>query len=1367
MVPQPGSSPPLSPLSSSTSSLPSTPAQDYAHIVRSLQRRSQDRLLQDDNLSNPAKSTQPVSHDLEADLRLAAELGQALLRDKTQLQQRVELTEKSRAKMLDRLTHSVKENDRLQRRLEETVGSLEQADASNRALLVSLEEDRKTISRLSVDSAKLVSTTSALQALKRQHEDTLEELSAERRRADAAEAKSKKLGERTAELEVRLKKALEDLEELRQDKVLRSRKSHDALAKARARYARDGGLAAKEPLAGVEGLSENTEAKELLKMVETLVSENTLLRSESMELHGLLEMSRDEQVDLRSAMAEQAGFPEEEEDQLLAEAALPTHRRHHSLASNFSGPLFPHCDSVVSPSVSQALTDYDLSRRPLSPGSTRATSFNRSWAQSASLSGSHRAVDLSRTFSASSFGSEDQAAIASQLQFAGVDPRTRQNSRRRPPPAASSSTGVLNGGKVPLGGRGHTRRAMSVDVTPYIRTGTESAPTSPRLDFSPVTRPASIFSNASEDPDPATRSRRHHRPLSLSLGPSLFPQVLEDADSHPPPISPFTRQPSQRRRPSQHAGPRLSRSPDRPVVTVDSGTQTTPPATPAQPSSHLHRSETAGTPHRGLSFASSRSSSPHPGPAPSSTSISEVSEDRSFELQASPGGSGAPTSLQTQVEQRTAALGQLIEHVSKLLSRVQAADIATQEKRLKKQNLPGGDVKHLAQANLRDLVNDIDGVRQHFRRVVELERATHAKKLQSGQPDDTASTNPNDSLVSRRDFVSLVKLLRDLLYETTRLRSIVNRVQLEPSLAPTMKELDVPTVLDPDHASGGAAGASKGAPTSGGLLAPLSRLFGATLSPDEPSLSHRSSMAQLRPPPPKRGGSSTVSTATVNVEFGSGGVRQASSTAPSSEAPGSSGNPLRASLVPPRPSLPAKAQVKRDISSIFAGASTRSSTLPAGPEPWVVVSPTSGASVSPSPLSGPSPIPAPATRLASAATAASSYLPFSRYLSSCRPAMSSTTNAVLDSLPHAPPSHSASSSAAAAAQGYSDPPPTLLERQLRPRGLSDSSIRSTFISHSHGGGGSGVALRAANPHHRLISPAGLALSSESTRAVAVAAAVVDGLGTSPGRGSDWSAVSGADQGGGGAGLGAMDALRGQLSEGSSSSSILGGAGAAAAAAAAGEEGKSISRRPSTAKLLQLRPKPSKSRLNSTNSATTLLLSVSPISTAPPVPPLPSFTSDTAILSTSSAATSDSTLLRHQAAPPSRADLLPSTSAGAGAEPISIAGPTPRESFGSTEEEEEGGGGGGGIATSPTPPTSGAGGGAGNGGAAGLFGTMVASAFESIAGPVSSAGVLGASSGSGSGGGGGGMGQVRREGKIGSVGGGGMAAESWREKGRFG
>lgn len=134
---------------------------------------------------------------------------------------------------------------------------------------------------------------------------------------------------------------------------------------------------------------------------------------------------------------------------------------------------------------------------------------------------------------------------------------------------------------------------------------------------------------------------------------------------------------------SQSRSPRLSRGP---AELVDATTQTTPPATPPRPRTPLSRTEV--------------------GHDPSSTAFPDLQAQLSRNVSASPSSQHSslhvPTPAATS-ETRTAALGQLIEHVSKLLLRVQAADIATQEKRLRKQQL-AGDVRFLAQANLKDLV---------------------------------------------------------------------------------------------------------------------------------------------------------------------------------------------------------------------------------------------------------------------------------------------------------------------------------------------------------------------------------------------------------------------------------------------------------------------------------------------------------------------------------------------------------------------------------------------------------------------------------------------------------------------------------------
>ncbi|GAA5854023.1 hypothetical protein JCM9279_003766 [Rhodotorula babjevae] len=1320
----PASSPPTSPPFSASSPLaPPSPSpahhqqyhqDDYAHIVRSLQRRSTDRV----SLAALASSSSPTSSSrtlqdsapvpaLEADLRLAAQIGQTLLSDKTALQARLDAAERAKTKLLDRLTASVKEGNGLQRRLEETVANLENADASNRALLVSLEEDRKTISRLSSDAGRSVQAHAQLSALQRAHDDLRQELAAERRRADAADAKARKLAERATELEERLRRATADLEEMRQDKVLNARRSLDALNRARAAagsHSSAGSSSAKPGLPRVGALalttadgssssgggtvieaqlSDNPEAKELLRMVETLARENTLLRSESMELRGLLDDSRDEQCDLRSAMALGEREPLHEED----ERALNE--------GDGGGFDAPRRLSLASPSVPQQDSPVLDEDRAAGPSSAAVDASFPSWTSSASLAQSHssRAAELSRTLSAGSSSSLGAAAAG------GVDePQSRRiGVGARPPPVTSASTGALGMDRRPAGraARGHSRRAMSMDVTPQVKSFIGSAPTSPRIDeYSPSTRPASIFSNASEDVEP--RPRRHHRPLSLSLGPSVFPLVPED-DQDSGLVSPFTRQPanSHRRRSSQApslAGlglglasprpasrPRRSRSPER----VEMATQTTPPPRAAamrapSPPRVLSPSPGPSTP-RSRSPRLSRSPSPRLGPAPSSSS-----SVHSAEAPAQP----AVERPNSRAEQRTAALGQLIEHAAKLLGRVQGADIATQEKRLRKQNLPG-DVRHLAHANLRDLVNEIDSVRTHFRRVVELERAAQAR---SSSPSSSAHGPPalDTSLVTRRDFVSLVKLVRDLLFESSRLRTLVNRVQLDPALASSLKDLDVPDAIDaldaqrsrtgPGSAQPSAASSwssSAAAATAGGLLAPLSRLFGAAPDSAEQhsALAHKASTAQLRPPMAKRGGSSTVSTATVNVEFGSGQVRQAESA----------GSPVGPPLVSPSSSAggaattgrssskPRQAQVKRDLASIFAGASSRSTAGEQHPH-------LSSSSLAGHHQTTAAPIPrahehalgagAPAGRLATSAfSSAASYIPFGRLLSSYRPALSSTTNAVLDSMPHSSSSgaNGARHPSASASSATDERPPTLLERQLRPRGLSDSSIRSTFVAH-------------ANPHHRLVTAAGLALSAEPARATAVARATAADPDAALGASSLGTSV-------GAAGAGAMDALRVQLDE-----AALGlGLGV-------GPGGRSVSRRPSAA---QLRARASSSRLRESSSAPGH-------ADVPLVPPLPQVM---VVPTSSSAATSESSLSLLGSPPLASPSSTTATTTTAMTQPISIS-PSSASSLGAAA-----------ASLSQSQSSSGLAAGAGPGaGASGLLGSLASSAFGSLAKQATGAGM---------------------------------------------
>lgn len=560
--------------------------------------------------------------------------------------------------------------------------------------------------------------------------------------------------------------------------------------------------------------------------------------------------------------------------------------------------------------------------------------------------------------------------------------------------------------------------------------------------------------------------------------------------------------------------------------------------------------------------------------------------------------------------------------------------------------------------------------------MVELERAAQHRDHTPTVRHDLSGRN-DISLVTRRDFVSLVKLLRDLLSETSRLRQLVNRVQLEPALAQRLSELDVPGAVDAGTASEPKATRPAAAEAAATLLAPLSRLLGVA-SPEQASSSTadsaRPNLAQSR-----RGGSSTVSTAPINVEFGGGGMRPAPSSTLSPDSVASRRGPPTGAGAHPR-------QVRRELSSIFAGATT-STRRAQSPGPGV--------------RSREIPAPAAATTstsrfVSAAASAATSYMPFSRILSSYRPVMSSTANAVIDSIPSAPPVLDSPFDEDDENGGAYSPPSTLLERQLRPRGLSDSSVRSTFVTHA--------GHTRPNPHHRIVTAAGLALSSEATPVPIVVAPA----GVSVDEASYNAAIALSSSP---ASLGAaMSALRQKLEEDDADT------------AAALAEGKTISRRASRA---HLRGRASSSRLRESS---TIASSSSP---PPPVPPLPPPLSNDLKLSTSTATSDSSLSLNNHADANSSSNPTVSVQAPntppAPTAPISISPSSTRPGI-----------------PAPKPPKD------STASSSSLFGTVVSSAFGSLIG-------------GGGGGGGGGAGDLKRASVLGAP----HGAESFRERGRLG
>jgi len=377
-------------------------------------------------------------------------------------------------------------------------------------------------------------------------------------------------------------------------------------------------------------------------------------------------------------------------------------------------------------------------------------------------------------------------------------------------------------------------------------------------------------------------------------------------------------------------------------------------------------------------------------------------------------------------EGRSGVLTALVEHLAKILAKLRSADIATLNKRLKKQHLPG-DVSHLSRSTMRMLQNDVAEFRSAFKGVLDVH-------------------------VNRREFSLLLKLLKDVFGELVELQAVVNDVTIDPSLA---KKLQKEAYRDEE---------SEEAKQKGGLgwiAAPITKFFVTPAQEEvDPAKQDRAGIPRMDRSKlqagtikaPKLQASTSATTTHVSVEFGGAGIVRRATPAnapavvdalppspdPSGAAPMAQPAPVgggESLMPPPRPSgtlRPQKSRANRnELLGIFAGAST-GRVSPSNN--WVVVPPGQ---------SSISPIPPRQLRAAS-----------SQYFgdrtvrardaqdTASRKKLSSAVDAVIDRTAEQIDDQDPMT------VGSYEPP--LLERTLRPRGLSDSSIRSTFISHEVG-----------------------------------------------------------------------------------------------------------------------------------------------------------------------------------------------------------------------------------------------------------------------------------------------------------------------------
>ncbi|QRV87336.1 hypothetical protein RhiJN_15354 [Ceratobasidium sp. AG-Ba] len=336
------------------------------------------------------------------------------------------------------------------------------------------------------------------------------------------------------------------------------------------------------------------------------------------------------------------------------------------------------------------------------------------------------------------------------------------------------------------------------------------------------------------------------------------------------------------------------------------------------------------------------------------------------------------------------------EHLAALLNRLQHADVRGLSARLKRQHLAGADLSHISRSTLRTIAADV--------------------KTELGNTRG-----------------ALGRTIRDMLGEIITLRGVVNDVVLDSAaVARVREEAFAGTTMAPTEEAGGLISiVERGRQTLlrsqssavGWISAPISKLWNATAEGGQEGAGLAGGKKRLAP---RVAPAIATSTTTVNVEFASTGTRRAVSTmivAPDTIAPPPV--PVPEPVVGrsrSRGPIGDRDLRKEHLRGIFVGSQAAKARDRDRSESWVILPSVNSRKTNQAILvdtSGDATIRARERR------------------------MSRNVDAVVD---------------IQALQGPGQQ--QLLERTLRPRGLSDSSIRSTFIAHGTAAGANTVGRRA-------------------------------------------------------------------------------------------------------------------------------------------------------------------------------------------------------------------------------------------------------------------------------------------------------------------
>ncbi|KAF9527978.1 hypothetical protein CPB83DRAFT_855117 [Crepidotus variabilis] len=368
-------------------------------------------------------------------------------------------------------------------------------------------------------------------------------------------------------------------------------------------------------------------------------------------------------------------------------------------------------------------------------------------------------------------------------------------------------------------------------------------------------------------------------------------------------------------------------------------------------------------------------------------------------------------------ESQSTHIGSILDKVLTLFNRIAQADALTLTNRLKRQHLKGADVGHLSRSTVSTILAEANNLRVNFRFLLE---------------DDKIIT-----ACTRKDLRLLFKFIKDVFTELGQLRVALNEIILDPSSAARMSELALnPGKAEAERKAREAAG--QGGPAS--WMAPISKLFLPTGKADGGSgiavprillprgnsggLSGGSGPVPIVRAPrlvPKLGPALAASATTVNVEFSGSGVGRAVTSTMRGQPTVTTGQMATSAEIPSGTQIPSSSS----LMGIFAGA-----PKPIEPsDPWVVL-PSSGARRKP-------PIHLGHSRDSSIGTATVGRAALRRTTNR----LSRNVDAVIDNV-ETPRNDD---------DEEQDRLPPLLERALRRRGLSDSSIHSTFTKHGEDG----------------------------------------------------------------------------------------------------------------------------------------------------------------------------------------------------------------------------------------------------------------------------------------------------------------------------